>query len=53
MEAELTTRTLPGPEPRAEENYGKLASLAMLLFAVFGCLAGMGLGATLVFWLKP
>jgi hypothetical protein len=49
----MTAQTVQGPEPRIEETYGKLAGLAMLLFSLFGCLVGLGLGAGLILWLKP
>ena len=52
-ETKMATQTIPGPEPRTEETYGKLAGMAMMLFALFGCLLGAGLGAAIVFWLKP
>ncbi len=49
----MAAEAIPGPEPRIEETYGKMAGMAMMLFAIFGCLIGMGLGAALIFWLKP
>lgn len=49
----MATQAIQGPEPRTEETYGKMAGTAMMLFAIFGCLVGMGLGAGIVFWLKP
>ena len=49
----MATQALPGPEPQIEETYGRLAGIAMMLFAIFGCLIGMGLGATLIFMIKP
>ncbi len=48
----MATQALQGPEPRTEEVYGKLAGLAMLMFGLFGCLVGLGLGAAFVLWLK-
>jgi len=52
-ETKTATQTIAGPEPRTEETYGKMAGMAMMFFALFGCLLGAGLGAAIVFWLKP
>ena len=49
----MATQAIPGPEPRTEETYGKMAGIALMLFAIFGCLVGTGLGAIVVYWLKP
>ena len=49
----MATQAIVGPEPRTDETYGKLAGAAMMLFALFGCLVGTGLGAMVVYWLKP
>ncbi len=49
----MATQAIPGPEPRIDETYGRLAGLAMMLFGIFGCLIGMGMGAAIVFIIKP
>jgi hypothetical protein len=49
----MATQVVQGPPERADETYGKMAGLAMMLFAIFGCVMGIGLGAALMLWLRP